>query len=240
VQYQYGSKADEIDPFFEKKRSWSKVKDEILSKYLDAYLRTVGDLHDPIVIVDGFSGPGIFGDDTDGSPRIICDVAKSNQRDVPLRCLFADVRSAHRAALQNSIGDEIRSGLAAAPLVDCASALDQALQRHANSTIFFYLDPYGIKDLEFDTLSRIFERMNRRSTEVLMNFSFRAFMRLSGNWNYGDSASTISAKVKESKIETVNKVMGGDYWKDIIFRNYNLDKAKIGVHTGITLKGMTP
>src|SRR5258708_39365336 len=59
--------------------------------------------------------------------------------------------------------------------------------------------------------------MNGVSSEVLMNFSFRAFMRLSGNWNYADSASQIAAQVKREKIETVNRVMGGEYWKDIIF-----------------------
>src|SRR5439155_21782242 len=58
---------------------------------------------------------------------------------------------------------------------------------------------------------------------VLINFNFRTFMRMSGNWNYTDSASEISQKVKNSKVETVNKVMGGDYWKSIIM-DASLDK----------------
>ena len=50
-------------------------------------------------------------------------------------------------------------------------------------------------------------------------------MRMSGNWKYGDPASEVARKVKESKTETVNKVMGGDYWRDII-TNDRLNKIK--------------
>ncbi len=219
VDYEYGTGGDDIDEFFREKRSWSKVKDTILGKYLDAYLRKVHQLQKPILIVDGFSGPGVFGDDSDGSPRIICQVAKANLRGVPIRCCFADVRRGHRSALEKVLAQEIESGLAIPPFDDCESILAHAINNHPNETIFFYLDPYGIKDLEFDTVRKIYERMGRVSSEVIMNFSYRAFMRLSGNWNYADSASKISAAVKKEKIETVNRVMGGDYWKDIIFDN---------------------
>jgi three-Cys-motif partner protein len=126
------------------------------------------------------------------------------------------VRRGHRAALERALAEHIASGVAQAPLPDCAAALGRALEQHANSTIFFYLDPYGIKDLEFDMVRQIYERAQRRSTEVLINFNFRAFMRMSGNWKYADSADEIARRVKEEKVETVNRVMGGEYWKDII------------------------
>src|SRR5207237_1095225 len=90
-------------------------------------------------------------------------------------------------------------------------------------TVLFYLDPYGIKDLEFEMLKQIYARDTRRSTEVLINFNFRTFMRMSGNWNYGDSVGEISRKVKQGKTETVNSVMGGDYWQKIV-TDSELDK----------------
>jgi three-Cys-motif partner protein len=217
VDYNYGTGADDIDEFFREKRSWSKVKDTIFAKYLDAYLHKVHQLQKPILVVDGFAGPGIFGDNSEGSPLIACRVAKANLRGVPIRCCFADVRRGHRAALSKALSAEIQASLAIAPFNDCASVLAHAIEKHPRDTIFFYLDPYGIKDLEFDTVRRIYERMERVSSEVLMNFSYRAFMRLSGNWNYADSASKIAAEVKKEKIETVDRVMGGEYWRDIIF-----------------------
>jgi three-Cys-motif partner protein len=225
MHYKYGSKADEIDPFFEKKRSWSKIKDEIVGKYIDAYLRTVHGLHSPVVIVDAFAGPGIFGDDSLGSPLIICNTIRENLRRVGIRCVFADIRPAHRDALKTALSKEIAEGLAEAPLPDCTKALTKALESHPNATIFFYLDPYGIRDLEFEMLRQIYQRSQRRSTELLMNFSYRWFMRLSGNWAYGASASDVAQRVKDAKVETVDAVMGGDYWRPIV-TNPKLSKTE--------------
>jgi len=224
MDYRYGSGADEVDGFFQAKRPWSVIKDRIVGSYITCYLRTVQNLLRRIVIVDGFSGPGFFGDDTDGSPRIICNAIRASADGrVGIACLFADTHPGHRAALERTLADHISRGDCEHPYPDCATALTRALEIGAEATLFFYLDPYGIKDLEFDMVRQIYERDTKRSTEVLINFNFRTFMRMSGNWNYADSASEVSRKVKEGKTETVNRVMGGDYWLGII-TNSGLDK----------------
>lgn len=213
----YGSGPDEVDEFFRTKRSWSKVKDKIVGDYIDCYLKTVHNLKRPILIVDGFAGPGRFGDDTAGSPLIICNaISERSKGRVEMSCLFADTHPGHRAALERNLTEYIGRGISDLPYEECAQALTRALELGAGLTVFFYLDPYGIKDLDFDMVRQIYERNPNRSTEVLINFNFRTFMRMSGNWNYSDSASEVSRKVKESKAETVNRVMGGDYWKNII------------------------
>jgi three-Cys-motif partner protein len=217
VSYKYGAGPDEIDEFFRAKRSWSNVKDKIVGDYIDCYLKTVHNLQRPILLVDGFSGPGIFGDGTLGSPLIICNsIRERSKGSSAMSCLFADSRPGHRQALEKNLQEHIKAGVSEAPLLDCSKALTRALEIGNKSTIFFYLDPYGIKDLEFDTVRQIYERNKNQSTEVLINFNFRTFMRMSGNWNYRDTASEVSKKVKEGKTETVNKVMGGDYWQGII------------------------
>ena len=58
MNYCYGTGAGEIDEFFERKRSWSKIKDKIVGDYIVCYLKTVRYLRRPILIVDGFAGPG--------------------------------------------------------------------------------------------------------------------------------------------------------------------------------------
>ena len=73
MNYTYGTGATDVNEFFRIKRSWSKVKDKIVNDYIDCYLKTVHSLQRPILIVDGFAGPGRFGDDTAGSPVIICE-----------------------------------------------------------------------------------------------------------------------------------------------------------------------
>jgi three-Cys-motif partner protein len=217
MEYRYGSAPNDVDEFFRAKRPWSTVKDKIVGDYIACYLKTVHNLRRPILIVDCFAGPGRFGDDTPGSPLIICNAINQWSRGrTEMSCLFADTRLGHRKALASNLAEYIRLGMSEPPYEQSALAIRRALELGAGSTVFFYLDPYGIKDLEFDTVRQIYARDPKCSTEVLINFNFRAFMRMSGNWSYGDSANDISRKVKEGKIDTVNEVMGGDYWHDII------------------------
>ncbi len=221
----YGTRTNEIDPFFETKREWSKVKDKILKDYITCYLRTIHALGRPIII-DAFSGPGRFGDGSEGSPLIICSaINTAPKRGVEIGCLFADSHPAHQDALEGYLANHIKNGVTEKPLEDFSEALSRALEVGKGATLFFYLDPYGIKDLKFETVRQIYERNTTQSTELLINFNFKTFMRMSGNWSYTDSASEVARRVKEAKVETVNAVMGGDYWLDIV-RNPNLDKIQ--------------
>ena len=215
--FRYGENVDEIHPFFEKKREWSKIKDRIVGSYVTCYLRTVQRLQKSIIIVDSFSGPGIFGDGSDGSPLIICkSIERTQQKGSGIDCIFSDAHPAHREALEINLGPYITKGIAEKPLAHFSQSLSKALSGGHGATLFFYLDPYGIRDLEFDIVKQIYKRDTSDSTEVLINFNFKAFMRMSGNWNYTDAATEIARKVKESKIDRVDGVMGGNYWKDII------------------------
>lgn len=213
----YGIKSEEIHPFFEAKREWSKVKDKILGHYISCYLKTIQRRGRPIIIVDAFSGPGRFGDGSDGSPLIIAKLIEERLKpDVGIACIFSDAHPAHRVELERCLASYIAKRIAEKPLSDFPQALTRALQIGKGSTLFFYLDPYGIKDLDFETVKQIYERNPAQSTEVLINFSFKTFMRMSGNWSYTDSADEVARKVKEEKRDTVTRVMGGDYWIQIV------------------------
>ena len=217
MEYRYGTGAGQIDPFFRTKRAWSKVKDKIVGDYIVGYLRIVPQLRRPILIVDAFAGPGRFGDGSEGSPLIICNaIGARGASSTRMSCIFSDAHPAHRAALTENLAPYLASGTCAPPYADCGEAIARALELGVNSTVFFYLDPFGIKELEFEMVKPIYDRDTKHSTEALINFSFRTFMRMSGNWNYADSASQVSSKVKQGKIETLNRVMGGDYWRGII------------------------
>ena len=221
----YGNRSDQIHPFFKAKREWSKVKDKILGDYIECYLKTVQRRNRPIIIIDAFSGPGKFGDNTEGSPLITCRAIEKWVHGGGIGCIFSDANASHRRALENCLKDYIQRGIAEKPLPDFPIALSRALEIGKGATLFFYLDPYGIKGLEFQTVRQIYERDKDQSTEVLINFSFKAFMRMSGNWSYSDSASKVADKVKKSKIETVDNVMGGNYWLGIV-TDPNLDKIQ--------------
>ena len=216
----YGVGQDDIDLFFKEKRSWSRVKDRIVRDYVSMYLNTVHKLNRRIVLVDAFAGPGKFGDGEDGSPLIICnaidEIGKRQGRPVGTSCVFADSRRAHREALKMNLAKYVEAGICGQPFSECSEATAHSIDTYRNSTIFFYLDPFGIRDIEFEMIRQIFERNPRQSTEVLINFNFRTFMRMSGNWGYDATAVEVAEKVKSSKIDTVNRAMGGDYWQSIV------------------------
>src|SRR4249920_586648 len=84
------------DEFFEGKRRWSEIKDEVLGNYMTPYLAKVNTRGQPILLIDGYAGPGIFEDGAAGSPLIICDKAEKwakvlmdNRNDRRRRIIFA-------------------------------------------------------------------------------------------------------------------------------------------------------
>ncbi len=44
------------DDFFEGKRLWSKIKDEVLGNYMTPYLAKVNKRGQPILLIDGYAG----------------------------------------------------------------------------------------------------------------------------------------------------------------------------------------
>ena len=56
--------------FFEKKNTWSEVKDILLGCYLVPYFSKIFRTKKPLLYVDCFAGKGRFDDGQDGSPMI--------------------------------------------------------------------------------------------------------------------------------------------------------------------------
>ncbi|MCH8020089.1 three-Cys-motif partner protein TcmP [candidate division KSB1 bacterium] len=62
--------------FFDGKREWSEVKDQVLAHYIEAYLKKVKMLNKPILLIDAFAGQGKFGDGKPGSPLLMLEKAE--------------------------------------------------------------------------------------------------------------------------------------------------------------------
>lgn len=213
------------DEFFDRKKPWSKIKDRILAKYLTPYIRKTSRLRLPIIIVDGFAGPGMFRDGSKGSPVIICEKGAQEGK----RCsnkvigLFIDKEPKYCESLKAELQPYIESKLAFVSCNEFEKAINDIIDILGNCTAFFYLDPFGIQGIEIDSLEKVFQRVAIASTEVLVNFSYTSFARHSGNWFFEDEEGDIARKVKAAKKDMVNRVMGGDYWIDIV-TDCNLSK----------------
>lgn len=217
--------------FFDKKRDWSKRKDQILGSYLPAYLAKVSRLGYPILIVDGFAGPGRFGGGENGSPLIISRVISehleknlSRPVDVSLLCIEQD--ASHVAQLQNNLKDfsyvEIKQGRFTEVLPEISRRTD----RHS---VFLYVDPFTVEGIIWRDLEDVFKQLQDGwSVEILMNFNVFSFVRR------GRAALKLTvppddngevSTEKPTDIENLNQIAGGLWWQDILSKEQTDDRS---------------
>lgn len=219
------------DDFFKQKRVWSKYKDFILDYYLTPYIAKVKKLMRPILIIDCCAGPGKFEDGSEGSPIIIAKhVAKSRQTKIDIKGLFLEKKNKYFKNLQSAM--QVYGNYIEVIHTDFTGYLDKISQIAQSHTVFLYVDPYGIKELPFKELAKIYEQINKHgaSVEVLMNFNSPGFIRcglvalkmesthldpeLTDDF-YEESLSDIQGMTPQQ----MDIIAGGDYWKNIIADN---------------------
>lgn len=170
----------------------SKVKLEILSKYLEIYMKVLcGNIHTTnlnLYIVDGFAGGGVYKDGTLGSPLALMQTVartkdminyeKSNEglKTVNFNVKYVFVEK--YKSIYNFLYNEIKQrGL----LDDNVEIINGEFKRNLNDIIsyikrggksqrcLFVLDQYGYKDAPIDTVRQIFNNFSK--AEVILTFS---------------------------------------------------------------------
>jgi three-Cys-motif partner protein len=217
-------KADES--FFDRKRPWSKRKDRILSYYLEPYLAKVATLRRPILIVDGFAGPGKFSDGEIGSPLIICEKAReaiTRGARVSVACI-EDV---------DDLCVRLKQNLSPYPFATafCGKFLEHVphiCESAKTHTLFLYLDPCTVEGLDWRALDMVFQhiRASRASVELLLNFNARSFVRR-GLAALKCDVPDIDAGIEDSEepdavpahsptVDHLNQIVGGSWWSDTL------------------------
>jgi len=216
--------------FFSQKKEWSKLKDQILNKYLVPYLAKITFSGRPTCIVDCFAGKGIFDDGQLGSPLFIMSNIADKLRDNPslnLRAVFIEKNYAHdlRANLTNAANFEIIDG-------EYEDFISQFISKplDPNSNFFFFVDPYGIKNLNFSHFEGL-TSIGLKSLEILVNMNSTGFLR--EGCHILSYSRTIPSWAEDQELETdgrnssdrMDAIAGGDYWQRILelFQNHEID-----------------
>ena len=204
--------ASDADDFFEGKRPWSVIKDEVLGFYLPAYLAKVNLLRRPSLIVDGFAGPGVFDDGSAGSPLIICSSAEKHAKG-NYQAFFINKRRDHHEKLANVLAKGNWLPPVANPIlgntIEVLPLLPRAVRDH---TVFLYLDPFGPTGSPFSLLEPFLTRDQNYSTEIvlMMQIPHRLAAR----------NAVLEGRENEPLIQHYHKIMdevfGGNYWKPIM------------------------
>jgi three-Cys-motif partner protein len=212
--------------FFDEKRPWSERKDLILDYYLRPYLAKIGKLGAPILLIDGFAGPGEFGDGAAGSPLIFvrrAQEALASRPDLRLKLICIEADPELYARLSEQLEGLPFAEAWYGEFVRCVPRLESLAS--AAST-FLYLDPYTIEGLNWAAHEHLFALLaKRRSVEILLNFNTPIFVRLglqalrlsAPPEAPGEGLEPYTHRTNENpSAERLSASVGGDWWIEII------------------------
>ena len=226
-------KSNEI--FFDKKKQWSEIKDDLLRCYLKPYMAKILAHGGPVRYVDCFAGAGRFSDGSDGSPLIAIkeingalEFSHTFRKDVKMYF----IEKTHADALSQVLGTNPLVGdVIKGSFENEIIPLAKRLQR---SNIFCYIDPFGVKVLDSRLLDE-FLKLDFNTVEMLINFNSFGFFR----WACAHEHIQIDRETNEEFAEfndedasyvnttegSLNSILGTTEWKEII-AEYNKAKAR--------------
>jgi len=172
--------------YFEELQEWSSRKHELLTKYLDGFMRILGSRNRQFYYIDGFAGPGIYGDGKKGSPVLAAEFAQTLQgKNYRLSCINVEVDDELYRNLEANTSPH--KNVATNLCGEFGSQLDAILRQINAHPAIFFLDPFGVKGVEWKYVSRI---LNRPSiTELLVRVNPIDLRRLAGFLDSDDPAA---------------------------------------------------
>ena len=211
------------DSFFKGKRPWSIIKDQVLGSYMPPYLAKVAKLGKQIILIDGFAGPGRFGDGSAGSPLIICQAAEKTAEKNYL-AIFMNRRKTHHDQLSHVLGDFIKNGNVVAIHGAAETLLARVKRLLRDQTVFLYLDPFGLRGCEFSTIGPFVRRDKAFSTEIVINLSIPTIHRLAARKAVAEGRQ--DTHQVRSFHHRLSQILGGDYWQKILWDDSEDHEAK--------------
>lgn len=231
------SEQDTVD-FFDELKPWSKTKNALLQCYLRAFFQKVFPTRRDVLYVDGFAGAGHFKNGEIGSPIIAMRAAslalQSARRFHPnVQFIMSEHHKRRLSALQDAVRSDSLAKRFSSKTVyvqeGFTAAINKAIELAPHyGTFFFYIDPFGIIDLDFDIFTQIatLNGLGNYGVEVLLNFSSVGFLR-EACWVY-NALAAIPENAIEEKLETslsndsggrsarLDRIYGGTEWRYIL------------------------
>lgn len=218
--------------FFKEKKDWSLIKDKILDYYLVPYIAKIVRTGKPLVIFDCFAGKGKFDNGENGSPLIIAEHIKSTlQKKASLSNKIKGkfIEKKYYNDLKTNLGGYSNTEVLEGKFEE---NLHKILSVDSHSSVFLYIDPYGIKSLNLNNLKQINDK-KFFSLEMLMNFNSAGFLRegcrllkLEGLFR-DEELTDYESDEDVNTIGLMDSIAGGTYWQDILNDYY---KGKFDIY----------
>jgi three-Cys-motif partner protein len=163
-------------------KAHTRVKHELLEKYLHAWIPILGSGNPRIAYFDGFAGRGAYDDDSPGSPVIAVRVADQRADYFnEIGFTFVEKDPDNYANLQSVLKRELKTTknvkrmefrLLHDEFSNVAGALLDFIEKWKSTLVpsFFFIDPFGFTGVPFDIVRRI---LASPKTEVFFTFMLR-------------------------------------------------------------------
>ena len=192
----------------------TKVKHEILRKYLESWINVLGKWQQ-VCYFDCFAGRGVYADGSDGSPIIalktISDLKQKRTHIQDVVCTFIEKDESNYNNLCQVIDAEIgrnsdayNSIIVKPPINDEFFNVASEITRKSNklNPSFFFIDPFGFSGVPFQTIKDI---LSIPKTEVFINFMIRDVNRFLNSSNHQRSIEELFG------IDDVMGIINSDY-----------------------------
>lgn len=197
---------------FTQLRDWSERKHQILAQYLPAFCRTLSRQAGSSTIwyVDGYAGAGIYRDPnnptdpgTSGSPVLAANITQALT--FSIKCLNIEGDKDNFESLQRETAcfshvENIHA--------DFNDVVDQVLARVVAMPAFFFLDPFGTKDLPMEGIVDQIA-LRTKPTDILLRYATETVRRLA-------AAYEKDAKRRDAHARNLDKWFRGQGWRTII------------------------
>lgn len=176
--------------FFGELKEWSERKLTILEKYLDPFVKILGSnrVIKHVYYVDAFAGAGLYRNGEKGSSLRAAELAqnyKETAKPYQLKCINVEADRDNFENLQANTLDYKDSTLNFYGTF--AENTDQILNEILDSPALFFLDPFGVKGMQWDLVHRILNR--RHATDLWIRFDHVGVQRLNGRYGQEDSGA---------------------------------------------------
>jgi len=196
--------------FFASPQGAAIVKHTVLKAYIRLFVNKLGSTHDTVYYLDGYAGPGVYGDGSHGSPKLAAEVADLVAEIRDLRCTFVEKDAEHAAALANLMADLLPSAIVIRG--DLQDHVEEIASSCDDGPLLAFIDPFGLS-ISFESLCRLAKRTNPK-TDIIMNVSLSALRRVGGHLT-STSEDPTYLKARSTAISRMDDVLGGDWWQEI-------------------------
>ncbi|HEY4673594.1 MAG TPA: three-Cys-motif partner protein TcmP [Nitrososphaerales archaeon] len=198
---------EDADPEKWKMREHTRVKHELLSKYLDGWIRILGKYNPQLVYFDGFAGRGEYVDGQIGSPIIAMQVAEKYKDYIEsFTCIMVEANPDNFQNLKTVVEREKGKYSKAKVSIynqQFANVIEQQLKQLEQKGLrsyptFFFLDPFGFSGVPFEMVKKI---LSVEKTEVFFTFMSRDINRFLESRHHS---------------QPLDQLFGTDEWKNML------------------------